>query len=122
MSLIRCTPLWSVVIAATLIAVPAGPAFAIQDVRTDHSDVGVRSVSTSRAHIADVANRKEVQTQLENLGISADEAQRRIAALSDAEVMQIDGQLATLPAGGDSTITIGVGAAIIIALLLIILL
>lgn len=128
MSFIRSTQLWSVVIGSAIITLPAGKALAVDGGprgAVDHServksDVSGRSAVEGRTHISGLASRDDVARQLESLGIGQDEAQRRIAALSDSEVQALDGKLATLPAGGDSTITIGVGAAILIALLLII--
>lgn len=65
-------------------------------------------------------SRTVLQSKLEEQGLDAEEAKSRVASLTDAEVEAVSGQVETLPAGGDSSITIGVGSAIIIALLLII--
>ena len=41
-----------------------------------------------------------MQAQLEEFGIPSDEAHSRVAALTDAEIAEINGRLDQLPAGG----------------------
>lgn len=41
-----------------------------------------------------------VREQLTSLGVDPDHAQQRVAALSDADLMALDGRLQELPAGG----------------------
>jgi len=59
--------------------------------------------------------REDVRAALAAQGLDPEEAQARMASLSDGEVRQIAGQLDQLPAGGD-------GLGIIIAVLVIVLL
>jgi hypothetical protein len=69
-----------------------------------------------RAHIAGLLDRTEVRAQLEALGVSVADAKARVAALGDAEVTQLAGQIDSLPAGGDGII----GAIVFIFLVLLI--
>jgi hypothetical protein len=59
--------------------------------------------------------REDVRAALAAQGLDPEEAQARVASLTDNEVRQITGQLDRLPAGGD-------GLGIIIAVLVIVLL
>jgi hypothetical protein len=59
--------------------------------------------------------REDLRAALAAQGLDPEEAQARVACLTDAEVRQITGQLDRLPAGGD-------GLGIIIAVLVIVLL
>ena len=54
-----------------------------------------------RAEIRQFLARADVKTQLTGMGVSADEAQSRVAALTDDEVDQIHGKLQQQPAAGD---------------------
>jgi hypothetical protein len=59
-----------------------------------------------------------VREQIVALGVNPDEAAARVAALDDAQVREIAGQLDRLPAG-QSAIGIIVGAILIIFLVLL---
>ena len=45
--------------------------------------------------------REDVRQAMIGLGVDPSQAQERVLALTDAEVAQLDQQLAKLPAGGD---------------------
>lgn len=45
--------------------------------------------------------RDDVRRAMQSLGVDPAQARDRVAALTDAEVAQLDGKLAQLPAGGD---------------------
>jgi hypothetical protein len=55
------------------------------------------AVSRIQSHLA----REDVRKAMVGLGVDPVQAQDRVAALTDAEVAQLDQQLAQLPAGGD---------------------
>jgi hypothetical protein len=55
---------------------------------------------TARTEVSAFLGRADVRAQLAQLGVPADEATARVAALSDAEVLQIQDRIAELPAGG----------------------
>ena len=56
---------------------------------------------TQRERVLQLVERPEVAKQLEKMGISADQAKDRVAAMSDEEVAMVAGKLDSLPAGGD---------------------
>lgn len=69
----------------------------------------------NRARIAAALDRPDVAKQLESMGVNKDDAQARVAALSDAEAAQLAGRIDSLPAGGDV-----VGALVFIFVLLLV--
>jgi hypothetical protein len=69
----------------------------------------------TRGRLMHYLARQDVRAALAAQGLDPEEAQARVACLTDAEVRQITGQLDRLPAGGD-------GLGIIIAVLVIVLL
>ena len=50
--------------------------------------------------------RDDVRQAMEQLGVNPVDADARVASLSDAELMQLQGQLDRLPAGGDSALVV----------------
>jgi hypothetical protein len=71
--------------------------------------------ANSRAPLATAINRPDVQAQLEAFGITKEEAQNRIAALSDEEVLALNNNIDSLPAGGGL-----VGALVLIFVVLLV--
>ena len=57
------------------------------------------SSMSSRGAVMDVLARPDVASQLQAQGIDPQMARDRVAAMSDSEVQQLQGQLDTLPAG-----------------------
>lgn len=45
--------------------------------------------------------REDVRQAIQGLGVDPDQARARVAALTDDEILQLDGKLAQLPAAGD---------------------
>ena len=76
-------------------------------------------VADTRARLAALLQRAEVRTELEALGVDADEAAARIARLSDAEVAAVAGRLDQLPAG-EGALGAVIGAALVIFFVLLI--
>jgi hypothetical protein len=72
-----------------------------------------------RARVMDFMTREDVRQQLIDLGIDPEEAFRRVASLTDAEIRQIAGELERLPAG-QSAVGAIVGAILIIFIVLLI--
>jgi hypothetical protein len=58
---------------------------------------GAAAVSRIESNLA----REDVRQAMIGLGVDPPQAQERVLALTDAEVAQLDKQLAKLPAGGD---------------------
>lgn len=72
----------------------------------------------ARGRMMQYLAREDVRTALAAQGLDPEEAQARVASLTDAEVQQIVGQLDQLPAGGDG---LGVVIAVLVIVLLVIL-
>jgi Family of unknown function (DUF6627) len=75
--------------------------------------------AADRARVLAFLDRAEVREQIAALGVDPNEAAARIAALSDAQVREIAGQLDQLPAG-QSAVGAVVGAIVIIFLVLLV--
>ena len=54
----------------------------------------------NRDRVEAFMTRGDVQTQLEKMGIKAEDAKLRVAAMTDDEVNQVAGKIDQLPAGG----------------------
>ena len=78
---------------------------------------GERADSLARVHAA--LDREAVQQQLVSYGVDVEAAKARIAALSDAELRQLDGRLATLPAGAGIVEIVGVVFVVLLILELV---
>ena len=63
------------------------------------TEAGVSDVA--RTQVLSVLDRQEVRAQLEAHGVNPAEVKARVAAMTDAEVAQLAGQIESLPAGGD---------------------
>ena len=77
------------------------------------------SVAETRERVVEFLARDDVRQQMETLGIDGDEATARAANMTDAEVMQLAGQLDQLPAGQDALGAI-LGAFLLVFLVLLI--
>ena len=69
------------------------------------------SVETRQARVAEVQqlmSREDVREAMVRLGADPEQAQLRVASLSDAELMDVHGQLEQLPAGGGALAVIGI--------------
>ncbi len=71
--------------------------------------------ANSRAPLGTAINRPDAQAQLEAFGITKEEAQNRIAALTDEEVLALNNNIDSLPAGGGL-----VGALVLIFVVLLV--
>jgi hypothetical protein len=78
--------------------------------------VTAAAAQQNRAKIAATFERADVQAELQKMGISTEEAQARVAALTDAETASIAHRVDSIPAGGDGI----VGALIFIFVLLLV--
>lgn len=99
------------IVLMTCMAMPltASAAMVETDVVVDHA-----LAEQGRAKIMAVMNREDVRAQLEMRGVTTEQAQARVNALTDDEAMQIAGKLDQLPAGGDI-----IGTAVFIFLVLL---
>ena len=67
----------------------------------------------ARDKLRDFVGRSDVNSQLQNLGISPGSAQARVNAMTDAEVASVAGHIDSLPAGGASGWAIAAALVII---------
>ena len=76
--------------------------------------VGTLQAVQASTRAADLATvdaalaRAEVRAQFAALGVAPEQVEARIAALTDAELRTLAGQMAELPAGGDALAVIGI--------------
>ncbi len=77
--------------------------------------VSAAQAAAARTTVASYLTRGEVASQLQSLGLGAKDAAERVAALTDAEVAKLAGQIDSVPAGANGT---GVVWLIIIGLLI----
>ncbi|KGO97935.1 PA2779 family protein [Novilysobacter defluvii] len=63
--------------------------------------------------------RDDVRQAMQQLGVDPVDAEARVASLSDAELLQLEGQLDRLPAGGDALAVIGVVFLVLLILELV---
>ena len=63
--------------------------------------------------------RDDVRMAMERLGVDPLDADARIASLSDAELLRMQGELDRLPAGGDAIAVIGVVFLVLLILELV---
>ena len=82
-------------------------------------EVLAESGATDRERVLAFLDRADVRQQIVALGVDPAEAAARVAALSDAQVREIAGQLDQLPAG-QSAVGVVVGAVLIIFLVLLV--
>lgn len=61
-------------------------------------------VQQQRDSVADFMARDDVRQQLQRFGVDPQQASERVAALSDAEIADLNGRIADLPAAGSDVI------------------
>jgi len=117
--IVRCSrTIARLLIAALLLnALPFGAAQAAL-VSTEQA-LAAGEVAEARARLASLLQRDEVRLELEALGVDPEEAEARIALLSDVEIEAVAGRLDELPAG-EGALGAVVGAALFIFLVLLI--
>ena len=65
-----------------------------------HNTIGTEAQSFSQQELQSALQSKELQEQLEDLGVDPDELGDRIASLTPAEIVQLNAELEEQPAGG----------------------
>jgi hypothetical protein len=110
-------PIAILAIASFMMASVAVPAANAKLVTTER--VASADVQTQRDRITSFLKREDVRAQMQSLGVSPEEAEARVAGLSDAEVSRISGKLDTMPAGqGALGAILGVALVVFIVLLI----
>jgi hypothetical protein len=64
--------------------------------------VNATSAQTDRMGAGSVLSRSEITSQLQSMGVDAKLAQDRVAALTDVEVLALEGKMNSMPAGAMS--------------------
>ena len=76
--------------------------------------IGTLQAAGDNGRVADLATittalaRSEVRQQMVALGVEPAQVEQRIAALTDAELRTLSGQMSDMPAGGDALAVIGI--------------
>ena len=61
-----------------------------------------QSMDSERVTLSAMMQRADVQAQMIEMGVTPADVQQRMAALTDAEVAQLDHQMGQIPAGADA--------------------
>ena len=104
-------------VLALLIAIPHPAAMAAL-MATDVANDLVQG-QEARERILQFMARADVRAALVAQGIDLDEADARVAALTDSEIAQIDGQIEKLPAGGFLEFAITVLVVVLVVILIL---
>jgi len=81
--------------------------------------VNANSISDSRQKVEAFMARSDVRDQLQKWGVSPDQADQRVAALTDSEVQDLASRIDQQPAGGDVIAVVGVVFIVLIILELV---
>ena len=65
-----------------------------------------RNAEADRALVLETLKRPELQAKMTAMGVSAADAQKRVAALSDQEVSMLAEKIESAPAGGSDVLTV----------------
>lgn len=90
----------------------AGVIGTLQAVEAQHRAVDLATVSSALA-------REQVRAQLGAMGVDAAQVESRLAALTDAELRDLAGQIESLPAGADALAVIGIVFLVLLILELV---
>ncbi|MGQ4661607.1 PA2779 family protein [Lysobacter sp. F6437] len=108
------TPLLAGTLAASMIVNPA-TASVISTQQALSADMRASTEADVRASLA----RDDVRQAMQQLGVDPTDADTRIASLSDAELVRMQGELDRLPAGGGALAVIGVVFVVLLILELV---
>ena len=78
-----------------------------------------RQESCVKSDLQKILASEEVRAQLVDYGVNPEEADRRIAALTDAELAQLQGQIGELPAGSSALAVLGAVFLVLLVLELV---
>ena len=105
--------------AAVMVMVSMPIGYAQAGMVTTDQVLDAAVLAETREQVVEFLARDDVREQMELLGVDPDEASLRAASMTDAEVMQIAGQLEQLPAGQDALGAI-LGAVLLIFIVLLV--
>jgi len=107
-------------ILITILLLTAAPyQIAYAKMITTGDSANLQRVETAKAYMDGFMLRDDVRAELENMGISPDEAAARVTNLSDAELVSLSDTIQNSPAGASAVGAI-VGAAVLIFVVLLI--
>ena len=109
------------VAALAVVSLPMGAAQAgmVSTERLVERSYRAEDPAAARERVLAFVQREDVQTEMRSLGVDPGEAQRRVAALSDAEIARIAGRMDAMPAG-EGVIGPIVGAAVLVFVILLV--
>ena len=100
--------------AISLIAAPCS--YAQAGVITTQEAMSAETRAAAEDHVRTAFAREEVRQAMQQLGVNPADAEARIASLSDAELVQLQGQVDQLPAGGSALAVIGLVFVVLLIL------
>jgi hypothetical protein len=108
----------SLLVATSFLSVAAVQPAAAAVIGTDRA-IAMEERALQARDIRALVSRADVQAQLEALGVAPGDAIERVAALTDAELVEIGRSVKELPAGGDALAVIGAVFLVLIILELV---
>lgn len=99
------------------LALPGFSGQAMAGVISTQQALSAEMRSASETRVRSAFARDDVRQAMQQMGVNPAEADGRIASLSDAELIRLQGQLDRLPAGGDSGLVV-VGIVFVVLLIL----
>ena len=103
-------------ISFTLVELPILKGQAHAGMITTSAAVTEMSRAECERNVSEFLNRTDVKDQMVKLGLSSEEATRRLASLSDKEVRKLSGDIEKAQVGGDVT---GILVIVLIVILII---
>ncbi len=106
---------FAALIAVTLVSGTCTQAYA--GVITTQQALSAEARATTEQQVRTALARDDVRQAMQHYGVNPVDADARIASLSDAELMQLQGQMDRLPAGGDGLLAV-LGIVFVVLLIL----
>ena len=106
---------FAALIAVTLVSGTCTQAYA--GVITTQQALSAEARTTTEQQVRTALARDDVRQAMQHYGVSPVDADARIASLSDAELLQLQGQVDRLPAGGDGLLAV-LGIVFVVLLIL----
>lgn len=110
------TPL---LIGSLTLSMVVAPATATAGVISTQQALSAEMRAAKETQVRSSLARDDVRQAMQRLGVDPADADARIASLSDAELVRMQGELDSLPAGGDALAVIGVVFLVLLILELV---
>ena len=110
------TPL---LIGSLTLSMVVAPATATAGVISTQQALSAEMRAAKETQVRSSLARADVRQAMQRLGVDPADADARIASLSDAELVRMQGELDSLPAGGDALAVIGVVFLVLLILELV---